>query len=70
MYIKYAYQETNLSLFNVREHDTRILSTSWALFNGANLSEILKTAHWMAENTFTSFYMNDVPRDKLRFELS
>ena len=50
-----------------RAHDTRRLSTSWALFSGAPVSDILKAAHWAQETTFTSFYLKDVPLDEMRF---
>ena len=57
-------------LSSVRAHDTRRLSTSWALFNGASVNDIIKAAHWSSENTFTSFYMKDVPTDEIRFARS
>ena len=36
----------------VRTHDTRSLSTSWALFNGAPLEQILKATFWSNSNIF------------------
>ena len=30
----------------VRAHDTKALSTSWALFNGASVTDIVKAAYW------------------------
>ena len=65
--IRYAYNLMDNSIQTVRAHDTRRLSTSWALYNGASVSEIMKAAHWASENTFTSFYMKDVPTDDARF---
>lgn len=65
--LKFIHNEQNLSLFYVRAHDTRKLSTSWALFNGAPLKDIMKSAHWKTENTFTSYYMKDVPKEDTRF---
>jgi hypothetical protein len=47
-------------LGNVRAHDTRRCSTSWALFKGASIQEIIQTAHWAFDTTFTSFYLKDV----------
>ena len=41
----------------VRAHDT---STSWALFNGASVTDIFKAAYWSNANTFTSCYLKDV----------
>ena len=51
----------------VRAHDTRKLSTSWALFNGLSAQEILKAAHWSAETTFTSLYLKDGPDSGSQF---
>lgn len=66
--VKYAYQNADSeTLQAVRAHDTRKLSTSWALFNGLSAQEILKAAHWSAETTFTSFYLKDVPDGESRF---
>ena len=65
--IKHAYEIRGENLTNVRAHDTRRLSTSWALFNGASVSDILQAAHWSTESTFTSFYMRDVPQGEARF---
>ncbi|CAC5379779.1 unnamed protein product [Mytilus coruscus] len=60
--VRYAYENTNKdTLKTVRAHDTRRLSTSWALFCGVYAEEILKAAHWTFETTFTSFYLKDVP---------
>ena len=50
----------NIQLGNVRAHDTRRLSTSWALFDGASIREIIQAAHWASETTFISFYLKDV----------
>ena len=58
------------TLSTVRAHDTRKLVTSWALFNGASITEIIRAAHWASESTFTSFYMKDVPTKDARFARS
>ena len=44
----------------VRAHDTRALSTSWALFNGASVTDIVKAAYWSNSNTFVACYLKDV----------
>ena len=36
------------------------LSTSWALFNGASLIDIVKAAYWSNSNTFVACYLMDV----------
>ncbi|CAC5417301.1 unnamed protein product [Mytilus coruscus] len=60
--VRYAYENADKdTLKTVRAHDTRRLSTSWALFCGVSAEEILKAAHWTSETTFTSFYLKDVP---------
>lgn len=69
--VQYAYENADKdTLQTVRAHDTRRLSTSWALFNGASASEILKAAHWASETTFTSFYLRDVPDHQAIFARS
>jgi hypothetical protein len=40
--IKWVYQDTSKHLSTVRAHDTRKLATSWALFNGASITEIIR----------------------------
>ena len=39
-----------------RAHDTRSVSSSWALFNGASLKDIQQAAYWSSPNTFISCY--------------
>jgi len=68
--IKWVYEDTSKHLSTVRAHDTRKLATSWALFNGASITEIIRAAHWASESTFTSFYMKDVPTKDTRFARS
>ena len=54
-----------VQLDNVRAHDTRRLSTSWALFNGASIQEIIQAAHWASETIFTSFYLGEEKEEEL-----
>ena len=54
-------EDTSKHLSTVRAHGARKLATSWALFNGASIPEIIRSAHWASESTFTSFYMKDMP---------
>ena len=68
--IKWVYQDTSKHLSTVHAHDTRKLATSWALFNGASITEIIRAAHWASESTFISFYMKDVPTKGARFARS
>ena len=64
--IKSAGNEALLS-DHVHAHDTRAISTSWALFNGATLSEIQSAAYWSTPNTFISCYLKDIPRGEAAF---
>ena len=51
----------------IRAHDTRSVSTSWALFQGASLEDIQAAAFWSTPNTFISCYLKDVPRGEAAF---
>ena len=42
-----------------RAHDTRSVSSSWALFNGASMKDIQAT-FWSSPNTFILCYLKDV----------
>ena len=44
----------------VRAHDTRSVSSLWALFNGACLKDIQQAAFWLNPNSFISCYLKDV----------
>ena len=44
----------------IRAHDTRSVSTSWALFNGVSVEKIQKAAFWSNPNSFISCYLKDV----------
>ena len=44
----------------VRAHDTRAVSSSWTLLNGASLKEIQQAAFWSNPNSFISCYLKDV----------
>ena len=44
----------------IRAHDTRSVSSSWALFKGASLNDIQQAAYWSSPNTFISCYLKDV----------
>ena len=53
--------DDSLRVGPVRAHDTRSLSTSWALYSGAPLEQILKAAFWSNSNyTFIACYLKDV----------
>ncbi len=69
--VKIAYELAGNDDFTVaRAHDTRSLSSSWALFQGVRVDEIMRAAFWSAETTFTSFYLKDIIWDDAAFSLS
>ncbi|CAG2222306.1 unnamed protein product [Mytilus edulis] len=49
-----------LNSFNVKAHDVRGISTSWALFNSASLEEVLSAGFWRNENSFISHYLQSM----------
>ena len=58
--IKKAYaalSERDLSFLEIRPHELRAFSTSWAFVNHTPLNEILKAAFWRNASTFSSFYL-------------
>ena len=49
-------------------HDTRSVSTSWALtFHGVALDDICKEAFWSLPSSFIAFYLKDVPAGEKSF---
>ena len=54
----------------IRAHDTRALSTPWALFNGATIEHIKKAAFWSNPNSFISCYLKDVVVHEASFALA
>jgi len=69
--VKLAYGKASEADFKLaRAHDTRALSTSWALFQGVQLQEVMNAAFWAAESTFTSFYLRDVFSEESAFSLT
>ena len=66
--IKYAYSNSSLPYpLECGAHDTRRLATSWALFNGASLKDIIQAAHWSSDSMFASVYLKDVSQDEGNF---
>ena len=50
-----------------RAHDVRSVASSWALFEGVPLEDILRSAVWKNPNSFISCYLTDVIQDEGRF---
>ena len=59
--------DTTVLSSRVRAHDTRGTASSWALFQGIPLEDILKAAYWHNKNTFTSCYLSDVITNEAAF---
>ena len=68
--IQAAGPEALLSENPPKAHETRSISTSWALFQGIPLEDIMKAAFWRSPTSFTSFYLKDVPSGDVRFASS
>ncbi|XP_071963321.1 uncharacterized protein [Antedon mediterranea] len=41
-------------------HQLRAVATSWALFAGVPVADIMEAAWWRTQSTFTSYYLSDV----------
>lgn len=59
--------EKSITSSRIRAHDTRGVASSWALFQGIPLEDILKAAYWHNPNTFTSCYLSDVLTNEAAF---
>ena len=46
----------------VRGHEVRRMSASWAFFTGVKVADILQAGSWARHTTFSSFYLADVQR--------
>ena len=68
--IRAAGSEALLSEDPPKAHDTRSISTSWALFQGVPLEDILRAAYWRSPSSFTSFYLRDIPSGEASFATS
>ena len=58
--IRLAYSELtdqDLSFLQIRPHELRALSSSWAFVNNAPLDDILSAATWKQSSTFSTFYL-------------
>ena len=49
------------TLHQVKAHDVRAFAASKAFQSGVSLEQILSACHWKSHNTFTQFYLKDVP---------
>ena len=59
--IKAAYAAAGKSLHaHVKAHSTRAQASSWALFKGASIEEVMRAADWRCQSTFISHYALDL----------
>ena len=61
--IRLAYEvsgDDTLSSQSVKAHEVRALSSSWALFNSASISEVLSAGFWHCQNSFTDHYLRSM----------
>lgn len=69
--IKLVYQQassSDLAVSQIRAHDIRGFSTSWAFRNAVPLLDVLRAGCWKCHSTFSDFYLKDVTtiRDDMR----
>ncbi|MES9882653.1 MAG: hypothetical protein ABW185_17440 [Sedimenticola sp.] len=61
--IRKAYQgmsNRKLSMLKINAHEVRAMSTSWAFFNHASLTNIMDAACWKSHSTFSKFYLRSM----------
>ena len=51
-------------LYQVKAHEVRALSTSWAFLRNVSLDHIMQAGTWKHHTTFTSYYLKDLTRIK------
>lgn len=64
--IQFCYKQENKVPGKVKGHSTRSIGPSWALFRGASLQQVMETADWSRETTFTRYYLKSVNTDFLK----
>ena len=61
-----AYQDWKPGAANdlrVSSHEVRAIATSTAFFHNVAMKDLLRTARWRHQSTFTSFYLRDVAEE-------
>ena len=58
--IKKAYSLAGKAMPVVKAHSTRGTRSSWALFNGASIIDIMKAADWRSKSSFANHYGLDL----------
>lgn len=52
--------DETLPRHSVKAHEVRAISSSWALFNSASISEVLMAGYWRCQNSFTEHYLRSL----------
>ncbi len=47
-------------MLKINAHEVRAMSTSWAFFNHASLTNIMDAACWKSHSTFSKFYLRSM----------
>ena len=61
--VKLAYRKLtkrDISFLQIKAHEVRALSSSWAFFDKVPLNDILQAAVWNSSSTFAKFYLRDM----------
>ena len=64
-WIKTVLEKFGIDTNIFKAHSTRSAATSEAFFSGASVKEILSSANWSKEKTFSKFYNRQVPESSL-----
>ena len=54
-----VYEAEQILKGNVKAHQVRATSASWAAYGGVSMRQIMDACFWKSNNTFTSFYFKD-----------
>lgn len=60
--IRDAYKKHDIRMAgsHVRAHEVRAQASSWALYSGSSLTDIIDVVGWRSTTTFQTTYMRDV----------
>lgn len=61
--IKFCYKSQSKDIGKIKGHSTRSIGPSFALFKGASLQQIMESADWSRETTFTRHYLRTINTD-------
>ena len=64
--VRFCYDKKNKSVGKLKGHSTRSIGPSWAFFKGASLQQIMESADWSRETTFTKHYLKPINVDFMK----